>query len=248
MIRVLVACEHSGTVRDAFRKRGHDAWSCDLLPDVNGSPFHFQCDVVELLKRERFTLMVGHPPCDYLTGSAEWAYGDGPYHQKVKPGTLTGAARRAAREDAAKFFLALYHAPVEFVAIENPVGCMSTRFRKPDQIIQPHEFGHDASKKTCLWLRGLPKLQETSYFPPRAVCRECGACKPAGDEAVLMFSKGCTGCGAEPARIAPRWSNQTDSGQNRLSPSDDRWQVRSLTYQGIAEAMANQWGSFKLRA
>lgn len=216
-MKVLVACEFSGTVRDAFRKLGHDAWSCDLRSDVNGSSFHIQGDALEAVKMG-WDLLIAHPPCTYLTGSAEWAYGDGPYHQKVKPGTLVGAARRAARDEAAGFFMAMYNAPVERVAVENPVGCMSKRFRKPDQIIQPYDFGSDASKKTCLWLRGLPAL---TLDPAQRVTGR------------IVTHNG---------KLVERWSNQTDSGQNRLSPSEEREAIRSVTYPGIAKAMAEQWG------
>lgn len=210
-MRVLVACEFSGTVRDAFAALGHDAWSCDLLPSETPGN-HIVGDVRDVLT-QGWDLMIAHPPCTYLTVSAEWAYGDGPYHQQVKPQTLVGAARRKAREEAAEFFLALWNAPIERVAIENPIGCMSSRLRRPDQVIQPHQFGHDASKATCLWLRGLNKLTATAHVAPRMV------------------------------NGRPRWSNQTDSGQNRLSPAADRWAMRSLTYPGIAAAMAQQWGN-----
>lgn len=216
-MNVLIACERSGRVRDAFAAYGHNAWSCDLMPSRNGGN-HFQCDALSVIGMG-WDLIIAHPECTFIAISAEWAYTDGPYHQKVKPGTLTGRDRIAAREEAAAFFMKLYNAPAECVCIENPVGVMSTRFRKPDQSIQPYEFGEDASKKTCLWLRGLPKLRGTSYFPPREVEY------PAGS-----------------GKFARRWGNQTDSGQNRLGPSDDRSEARSVTYRGIAEAMANQWG------
>jgi hypothetical protein len=252
-VKVLVACEFSGTVRDAFRKLGHDAWSCDLRPDKNGSPFHIQGDALEAVKIG-WDLLIAHPPCPYLTGSAEWAYGDGPYHQKVKPGTLVGAARRAARDEAAEFFMAMYNAPVERVAVENPVGCMSRRFRKPDQIIQPYEFGSDASKKTCLWLRGLPKLKANEYVQPRLVTPWIPCPDECGDYYCTQHRKHVADCSCpsidswasrnlfpyEPC--LPRWSNQTDSGQNRLSPSEDREAIRSVTYPGVAKAMAEQWG------
>lgn len=215
-MRVLIGCEFSGTVRSAFRAAGHRAFSCDLLPAIDCPDYHFQCDVLEVLN-EGWDLGIFHPPCTYLTVSAGWAYGDGPYHQKVKPGTLVGAARRAAREEAVEFFMKLYDCKIPRVAVENPIGCMSTRFRKADQIIQPHQFGHDASKSTGLWLRGLPLLKGTEDYPPR----------------IAEWN----------GRTVKRWSNQTDSGQNKLSPSDDRWATRSMTYQGIADAMAEQWGN-----
>lgn len=156
-MRVLIGCEFSGAVREAFRAKGHEAWSCDLLPSDDNSPYHYQSDVKDILSHD-WDLGIFHPPCTFLTLSAEWAYGDGPYHQKVKPETLTGAARRAARDEAVAFFQSLIDAPILGIAIENPVGCISSRIRKPDQIIQPYEFGSSASKKTCLWLKNVPKL------------------------------------------------------------------------------------------
>ena len=208
--RVLVACEYSGRVRDAFAARGWEAWSCDLLP-TDAPGLHHTGDVTPLLTQQ-WDLLVAHPPCTYLTIAAEWAYGDGPYHQKVKPETLVGAARRAARVDALAFVRLLLDAPLRRIALENPIGCISTRIRPSSQTIQPWMFGHDASKATCLWLKGLPPLAPTKRIEPRVVDGK------------------------------PRWGNQTDSGQNRLSPSVDRWKVRSETYLGIAQAMADQWG------
>lgn len=210
-MRVLIACESSGRVRDAFLALGHDAMSCDLLPTESPGP-HYQGNVIDVIGGG-WDLMIAHPPCTYLTSAAEWAYTDGPYHQAVKPGTLTGAARREAREQALDFFVSLWHAPVARIAVENPVGIVSSRIGKPSQIIQPHQFGEDASKQTCLWLLNLPKLTPTAHIAPRMV-------------------KG-----------RPRWANQTDSGQNRLSPGPDRWKIRSATYPGIAAAMASQWGN-----
>lgn len=212
-MRVLVACEYSGRVRGAFRKRGHDAWSCDLLPSDDDSRFHIQGDCLGLLG-DNWDLMIAHPPCTYLTNSAEWAYSDGPYHQQVKPETLVGGGRREARRNAVGFVRLLLSAPIGRIAIENPVGVLSKEIRKPEQIIQPWMFGDDASKATCLWLKDLPSLKPTKRIEPRIVDGK------------------------------PRWANQSDSGQNRLTPKDDRWKVRSLTYQGIANAMAEQWGNF----
>lgn len=189
---------------------GHDAISCDLQPTLSPGP-HFQCDVMDVID-DGWDLGIFFPECTYLTCSAEWAYGDGPYHQKVKPGTLVGEARREARERAIEFARKLMAAPkVKKKGMENPVGVLSTRYRRPDQIIQPYEFGDDASKKTCLWLDGLGTLVRGKYIQPRMVNGK------------------------------PRWENQTDSGQNRISPSDDRAMLRGLTYPGVAEAFAAQW-------
>lgn len=213
-MRVLVACEFSGVVRDAFIARGHDAMSCDLLPTEAPGP-HYQGDVRDILG-DGWDLMIAHPPCTYLTNSAAWAFTDGPYHQKVRPGTLVGAARRKAREQALAFVQTLLDAPIPRIALENPIGCIGTRIRPHDQRIQPYQFGHDASKATCLWLKNLPKLRPTGFVEPRII------------------------------NGRPRWSNQTDSGQNRLSPSERRWMDRSVTYQGIADAMAAQWSAAAL--
>lgn len=196
-MRVLVACEYSGAVRDAFRARGHDAMSCDLLPtDVTGP--HYQGDVFDVIGDD-WDLMIAHPPCTYLSSSGlHWN------------GRVDG--RAAKTEDALTFVRALLDAPIPRIAVENPVGCIGTRIRKADQTIQPHQFGDDASKATCLWLKGLPLLKPTAHVPGRIV------------------------------NGRPRWANQTDGGQNRLAPSPDRWKLRSATFPGIAAAMANQWG------
>lgn len=210
-MKVLVACEYSGRVRDAFIAKGHDAISCDLLPtDVDGP--HYQGDIFDL-DLESFDLMIAHPPCTYLTIAAEWAYKDPKeINKKLDPQKLYGEARKEARKEAIKFFMDLANAPIEKIAIENPVGVMSSQWRKPDQWIQPYEFGHDASKKTGLWLKNLKPLSPTKMIEPRIV------------------------------NDRPRWGNQTDTGQNKEPPSKDRWKIRSTTWQGWADAMAEQWG------
>jgi len=217
-VRVLVACEYSGRVRDAFIARGHEAMSCDLLPSDTTGP-HYQGNVLDVLG-DGWDLMIAHPPCTYLTIAAEWAYND-TQKKKIKPGTLIGEARRAAREEAIAFVLTLANAPIERIAIENPIGVLSSRWREPDQFIQPYEYGDDASKKTCLWLKNLPRLSPTVLAPPRlALAADCRS-------------------------YSLRWGNQTDSGQNKEPPSDDRWKIRSTTWQGWADAMASQWGGLK---
>ena len=231
-MKVLIACEYSGTVRDAFIESGHDAVSCDLLPTEKPGP-HYQGDVRDILS-DGWDLLIAHPDCTYLTCSAEWAYKDGPYHQKVKPETLTGAKRREARERALDFVRLLMAAPINRIAIENPRGVISTRIRKADQYIQPFQYGHDASKITGLWLKGLPLLKPTKYIEPRLVC-----CGMALDDRLGKYE--CPNCcGDNVAR--PRWGNQTNSGQNKLTPGPDRWKERARTYQGWADAMAEQWG------
>jgi len=194
-MKVLVGCEYSGKVRQAFRDIGHDAWSCDLLPPDDNSKYHIQGDVVTLLN-DGWDLAVFHPPCTYLSVSGmHW--------------TTRGLRDPQLTEDALIFVQTLLNAPIPKIALENPVSVISSRIRKPDQIIQPWWFGDNASKKTCLWLKNLPPLQPTNMLN--------------GDNKT-------------------RRANQTASGQNKLAPSKDRWKKRSETYQGIANAMAAQWG------
>jgi site-specific DNA-cytosine methylase len=193
-MKVLIACEYSGAVRDAFIRRGHNAMSCDLLPtDAPGA--HYQGDVFDIIN-DGWDLMIAHPPCTYLSVSGmHW--------------TKRGLRDPRLTEDALEFVRRLMAAPVERIAVENPVSVISSRIRKPDQIVQPWWFGHDASKKTCLWLKNLPLLKPTDVLPGDAKTRR---------------------------------GNQTASGQNKLPPSKDRWKIRSATYEGIANAMAAQWG------
>lgn len=215
-------------LRRAFQMRGHETYSCDILPSEDGGeemvysadrlPLgrHLVGDVFDTLENLWATdlwpdLAIFHPTCTYLTISAEWAYGDGPYHQKVKPETLVGAARREAREKALDDVSRIFALKIKRKCIENPIGAIS-RIRKPTQVIQPHWFGDDASKATCLWLDGLMPLRGVNHVAPRYVNGK------------------------------PRWANQTDNGQNRLSPSPERWKERSRTYTGIADAMAETWG------
>ena len=213
-MKVLVACEYSGRVRDAFIAAGHDALSCDLLPSEATGP-HYQGDVRDILC-DGWDLMIAHPPCTYLTIAAEWAYRD-VQSKKIKPGTLIGEARRSAREEAIAFVMDLANAPIERIAIENPIGVLSTGWREPDQFVQPYEYGDDASKKTCLWLKNLPRLTPTNLAVPR-----------------LSIS-------TDGRSYSLRWANQTDSGQNKEPPSADRWKIRSTTWPGLASAMSSQW-------
>lgn len=177
-MNVLIACEQFGVVRDAFLKRGHNAVSCDLEETRVDGP-HYRGDVRDLLCPHFWDLIIAHPDCTYLTCSAEWAYGDGPYHQKVKPGTLVGEARREARREALEFVRLLASVKCERIAIENPaIGAINKnldliqygfRTNFPTQIIHPHQFGHDASKQTGLALKGLPDLVPTHHIEPRIV-------------------------------------------------------------------------------
>lgn len=229
--------ETSGVMRRAFSAEGHDVISCDLLPaqdDVSAGR-HIVGEVMAVIQSFRLgnwwpDLAIMHPTCTVHTVSAAWAFNDPDferypgvgYHQKIKPGTLTGAARRAQRDVETQFVKDIWALDIEKMAIENPVGTLSTMWMKPTQVIQPNWFGDDASKATCLWLRNLPKLRPTGQISGRFV--------DDGRPQLGLF-----GTGAE------RWSNQTDAGQNRLTQSDDRWQKRSDTFPGIARACAEQW-------
>ena len=199
MKRILIACEESQTITKKFRAKGFEAYSCDIVDCSGGHPeWHLKQDVTPLL-REKWDLIIAHPPCTYLSSS-------GLHWNKKKP------ERKIKTKEAIEFFMLFVNANSDKIAIENPIGCISTYYRKPDQIIQPYDFGDDASKRTCLWLKNLPKLKPTKYIEPR-----------------LVNGK-------------KRWDNQTDSGQNKLPPSKDRARLRSQTYNGIAEAIVNQWG------
>lgn len=181
-MRVLVACEYSGRVRDAFIAKGHDAMSCDLLPTEASGP-HYQGDIRDVIE-DGWDLMIAHPPCTHLAVSGARWFKD----------------KQVEQADALAFVRLLLAAPIPRIALENPISIISSRIRKPDQIIHPWQFGHGETKATCLWLKGLPKLKPTDVVDGRE------------------------------ARV------------HRLPPSADRWKLRSLTYQGIADAMASQWG------
>jgi hypothetical protein len=191
-MRVLVACEYSARVRDAFRRHGHDAWSCDLLDCETDPRWHLQQPVEEVLGNG-WDLMVAHPPCTYLAVSGMWA-------------TTSGRRDPALTAHALDFVRLLMNAPIARWCIENPVSMISTAIRKPDQIIQPWQFGHGETKTTCLWLKNLPRLKATKVVDGR-------------EQRILA-----------------------------MPPSPDRWKERSRTYQGVADAMAQQWGARKLPA
>lgn len=196
-MKILVACEFSGTVRNAFAALGHDAWSCDLLPsDTPGN--HIQGDVRKVLNHG-WDLMVAHPPCTYLANSGvRWLYIDGERNE----------ARWSFMEYACLFFLELMAAPIPKIAIENPIMHHHARQRIDEpysQVIQPYMFGHGETKATCLWLKNMPPLRATQTVYGR------------------------------------------EAYAHRLPPSADRWKLRSKTYEGIARAMASQWGGPKMR-
>lgn len=195
-MKILVAYEMSGRVREAFRRKGHSAWSCDILPSLVPSDNHIQDRVEAVLDRDiNWDMMIAHPPCTALAVSGNRYY-----------------AGSEERQRALEVFRWLLELPIYAICVENPVGVVSSSIRPPDQYIQPYDFGEDASKKTGLWLKNLPLLKPTNPVPPRIVNGK------------------------------KRWSNQTDSGQNRLGPSETRAMERGITYQGIADAMAEQWG------
>jgi len=202
-MRVLVACEYSATVRDAFRARGFDAWSCDLLPTEGDPRWHIQGDALDVIDRQQWDLLIAHPPCTYMTNS-------GVCHLH------TDLTRWSKLDVAAAFFRALWAAPVKAVAIENPVMHKYAKERiggmRQAQTIQPYQFGHMEQKATCLWLRGLPKLKPTSDL------KDATRALPDNERQRLHY----------------------------LPPSADRWKLRSATFQGIANAMADQWGEYLL--
>lgn len=191
MALVLVGCEFSGVVRGAFRERGHEAFSCDILPSLDNSPYHIQDDIFNVINMRKWELGIFHPPCTYLTVAGNRWYYD-------KPELI---------QEGLEFVLRLAEAPIEKIAIENPVGRLSTLWRKPDQYVHPWMFGHLETKKTGLWLKNLPLLIETNNVY---------------DEMMTLPIK-------KRNRI------------HYMSPSKDRGYLRSITFQGLAEAMANQW-------
>lgn len=205
-MKVLVACEFSGAVRDAFIRGGHEAMSCDLLPNETPGP-HYQGSVMDILN-DGWDLMIAHPPCTYLTLTGnKWFK---PEFAERFP------TRQKDREDAIEFFMALVNAPIPKIAIENPIGIMSSRYRKPSQIIQPWQYGHETTKATCLWLKGLPNLVPTN-----------------------IVSKGEVVISKSGNRMS-RWYYETSKLPLK---GGIRAKARSVTFQGIADAMADQWGS-----
>lgn len=212
-MNVLVGCEMSGVVREAFRRKGHNAWSCDLQDAQDHSPFHIKGDLLAVLQQRQWDMLIAHPPCTYLCNSGVGRLVKTPANPG--PGVLYGPTRWQAVKDGSQFFLDLLNCGVPKICLENPVMHRYAVLPKPNQYVQPYQFGDDASKKTGLWLRGLPPLEipdKTLWVPGRKVGK--------------LY----------------RWGNQTDSGQNKLGPSAHRAQQRAETYPGIADAMAAQWG------
>lgn len=195
MMRVLIACECSGVVRSAFRRRGHDAWSCDLKPAFQRTKYHIQADVLTVL-REGWDLMIAHPPCTHLAVS----------------GAAWFADKQQLQAESLDFVRSLMNAPIPMWAIENPLSVISSHIRKPDQIIQPYHFGHMERKTTCLWLKDLPLLKHETDL----------------------------------SREVKNLPKSKQNPLHYLAPSPDRGQLRSVTYSGIAAAMAKQWGKWNL--
>lgn len=201
-MKILVACEFSGTVRDSFIRGGHDAISCDLLPTDKPGP-HYQGNVFDIVDKG-FDMIIAHPPCTYLTlAGNKWFL---PQYKDRFP------TRVQDRKDAIEFFVRLWNVPIKKKCFENPIGVLSTHFRKPDQIIQPYHFGHTDRKPTCLWLEGLPKLVHTNVVEPNIKKNKNGNTASVHHDYALRL------------------------------PALERMKFRAKTYQGIADAMANQWG------
>lgn len=204
MAKVLIGCEESQVVCKAFRALGHEAYSCDLLPCSGGQPeWHLQMDVFRAISLKEWDLAIFHPECTRLTVAANKYYK--PEYAERFP-TI-----HQDREKAVEFFMRLANSKIERYAIENPIGIMSSRWRKPDQIIQPYQFGHTERKGTCLWLKNLPKLEHTKIVDPDIIKHKSG---------------------------------RTDSRLHYETfklPKEERRKARSKTFEGIADAMANQW-------
>jgi len=222
--KILVACEESQETTIRFRELGFSAFSCDLKPCKVNPSWHLQGSVFDYLN-QGWHMMIAHPPCTYLTVTANKWLKDQP---KRKSGKLVGDERRLAKDEAIHFFMALYNAPIKHIAIENPIGCMSSVFRKPDQIIHPCYFGDAATKATCLWLKNLPKLkwvkednlfEKQTYVPPKFYTTANG-------------------------RKYPEWSMIEAA---KIKDLDERSEFRSKTFPGIANAMVEQWGNYLLQ-
>ena len=204
-MKILVACEESQAVTIELRKLGHEAYSCDIEPCSGGHPeWHLQQDVIPLLK-EKWDMIIAFPPCTYLTVTGNRWFNIERYGEKA-------IQRYKDREEAIKFFMAFVNADCEKIAIENPIGVMSTIYRKPDQIIHPYMFGDPERKGTCLWLKGLPKLKPTKIVEPNIITYKNGK---GTDSPWHMNTLGL--------------------------PKEERAKLRSKTFPGIAKAMAEQW-------
>lgn len=214
-LKVLIACEFSGAIRNEFRKLGHDAFSCDIVPSVDNSPYHYISDVRNVMNAYKWDLMIAHPPCTYLTlAGNRWFK---PEYKDKYP------TRERDRSEAIEFFMELYNADIPHIAVENPIGIMSSVFRKPDQIIQPWQFGDPFQKSTCLWLKNLPKLEHTNVVDK-------------GEMYEFVSKKGVK-------KRQPKWYFDALIGK---SP-EERQKIRNTTFQGIAQAIADQYSKYVLQ-
>lgn len=224
-MRILLACEESQAVTIELRKLGHEAFSCDLQDCTGGHPeWHFKQDIFEVIDMG-WDMMIAFPPCTYLTVTANGWLKDQP---PLKSGALVGAERRQARQDAIKFFLKLANCDIPKIAIENPVGCMSKEFRKPDQIIHPYFFGDEHRKTTCLWLKNLPKL---FHAKTPDLFNDIVTHVSEGESAEWIDRK------IGKMKRQPKWYAMAKQGKQL----GDRSKERSKTFPGIAKAMAKQW-------
>jgi hypothetical protein len=213
-LNVLIACEFSGAIRQEFRKLGHNAISCDLVEAVDHSPYHHEGDVRNIIPAYKWDLMIAHPPCTYLTlAGNRWFK---PEYAEKYP------TRQQDRQDAIEFFMDLYNADIPHIAVENPIGIMSSQFRKADQIIQPWQFGDPFQKSTCLWLKNLPKLNPTLIVDK-------------GEMYEFVSKKGVK-------KRQPKWYFDALVGK---SP-EERQKIRNTTFPGIAKAIAQQYSEFVL--
>lgn len=215
-LNVLIACEFSGAIRNEFRKLGHNAFSCDIVPSEDNSPYHYQCDVRNVIPAYEWDLMIAHPPCTYLTlAGNRWFK---PEYKDKYP------TREQDRAEAVEFFLSLINANIPHIAIENPIGIMSSVYRKPDQIIQPWQFGDPFQKSTCLWLKDLPKLEHTNVVSKGEFIE--WECKKTGR-----------------IKRQPKW--YADAFQKTSDPVQ-RQKIRNTTFPGIAKAIAEQYSNYIL--
>jgi site-specific DNA-cytosine methylase len=223
MAKILIACEESQATTIAFRKLGHEAFSCDLLPCSGGHPeWHYQCDIFEVINKG-WDLMIAHPPCTFLTGSGVmWLSHPEDTHlpfEERRPNPHY-PNRRQDMLDSVEFIKALYNCSIQHVVIENPVGLLSSKWKKPNQIIQPYMFGDEATKTTCLWLKNLPPLLPT---------------KIVGKGERYEWVDGKSG----KLKSQPLWYYKALS---QAKTKQERQTLRSKTFQGMAEAFASQWG------
>jgi hypothetical protein len=213
-LKILIACEFSGVLRNEFRKLGHDAFSCDIEPSDDNSPYHYQCDVRNVINAYQWDLMIAHPPCTYLTlAGNRW------FKEEYKEKYPT---REKDRQNGIDFFMELMNANIPHIAVENPIGIMSSAYRKPNQIVQPWQFGDPFQKSTCLWLKNLPNLQPTDIVSKGEFIE--WECKKTGR-----------------IKRQPKW--YADAFQKTSNPIE-RQKIRNKTFLGMAKAIAHQYSDY----